>query len=460
MDALTTTAPDSDPALQRLIAESRARLPDRLRNRERTVDLVAAVGFVIVAVAMAVAFEPSRSLDPWLALALVACYALASRVEFAMGSGWAVPTQLFFVPMLFLLPTAAVPLFVAAALLIARLPEYARGAVHLQRTVIRVAEAWYSVWPALVLSATGVTVATFGDWPILLAALAAQFGLDLALTMLRLKASLGLRVRPLLEEMRAIYLVDALLTPIAFLAAVAATETASQYAVLGLLPLLGLLAVFAHEREARIENAVTLSAAYRGTAHLLGELLANSHEYTGSHSRSVVVLVHQVGELLGLDEAAMREVEFGALLHDVGKLAVPVEIINKPSSLTDVEMELMMTHTVEGARMLSRIGGVLGEAGEVVRSHHERYDGRGYPDGLAGAEIPLASRVIACCDAFNAMTTDRPYQAAMTIDKAVAELRANAGSQFDPGVVEAVVEIVTGWDTDVVEPATPLGTAG
>jgi HD-GYP domain-containing protein (c-di-GMP phosphodiesterase class II) len=445
MDALGTTAPDSDPVLQRLIEESRARLPDRLRERERAVDLIAAAGFLAAAVTMALAFEPSRPLEIGVAGVLVGSYAIASRVEFAMGSGWAVPTQLFFVPMLFLLPTAAVPLFVAAALVIARLPEYARGTVHMQRVVIRVAEAWYSIWPALVLSIAGVTTATLGDWPWLALALAAQFGFDLALTAARLRATLGMRLRPLLEEMRAVYLVDVLLTPVGFLAAVAAEET-SPYAVVCLLPLLGLMVVFAHERAARIDNAVTLAAAYRGTAHLLGELLSNSHEYTGVHSESVVVLAHQVGESLGLDDAELREIEFGALLHDVGKMAVPVEIINKPAPLTAEEQELVRTHPVEGARMLARIGGVLGEAGEVVHRHHENYDGTGYPGGLAGDQIPLASRVIACCDAFTAMTTDRPYRSSIGTDRAIAELRAGSGTQFDPRVVEAVIRIVSDWE--------------
>jgi putative nucleotidyltransferase with HDIG domain len=445
MDALGTTAPDSDLVLQRLIAESRDRLPKRMRARERLVDMIAAAGFLVAAVTLAAVFEPSRPLDEGLAIALVACYALASRVEFAMGSGWAVPTQLFFVPMLFLLPTAAVPLFVAAALVIARLPEYVRGAVHAQRVVIRIAEAWYSIWPALVLSIAGVTTAVLGDWPWLVAALVAQFAFDLALTAVRLRATLGLRARPLLDEMRAVYVVDALLTPVGFLGAVAAERT-SPYAVLGLLPMLGLLEVFARERAARIDNAVTLAAAYRGTAHLLGELLSNSHEYTGSHSQSVVVLAHQVGEALGLDDDELREIEFGALLHDVGKMAVPIEVINKPAELTEQERELVRRHPVEGAQMLARIGGVLGEAGEVVRRHHENYDGSGYPDGLAGDDIPLAARVIACCDAYNAMTTDRPYRASIGADRAIAELRAGSGTQFDPRVVEAVIEIVSSWD--------------
>jgi HD-GYP domain-containing protein (c-di-GMP phosphodiesterase class II) len=141
----------------------------------------------------------------------------------------------------------------------------------------------------------------------------------------------------------------------------------------------------------------------------------------------------------------MRDVEFGALLHDVGKMAVPNEVINKPGKLTAEEWELMKTHTLEGYEMLGKIGGVLAQVGAVVRSHHERYDGSGYPDGLAGSEIPIASRVITVCDSFNAMTTHRSYSAAMTIPEAVAELRREAGRQFDPVVVEALIEIVATW---------------
>jgi HD-GYP domain-containing protein (c-di-GMP phosphodiesterase class II) len=125
---------------------------------------------------------------------------------------------------------------------------------------------------------------------------------------------------------------------------------------------------------------------------------------------------------------------------------VPNEIINKPGRLTDEEMDVMRTHTVEGESMLNRIGGVLEEAGVVVRTHHERYDGTGYPDGLAGDEIPIGARVITACDAFNAMTTDRPYRKAMPLEAAIAELRNESGKQFDPKVVSALVEIVETWD--------------
>ncbi len=114
----------------------------------------------------------------------------------------------------------------------------------------------------------------------------------------------------------------------------------------------------------------------------------------------------------------------------------------------------MKTHTVVGQQMLDRVGGLLGNVGVVVRASHERFDGRGYPDGLAGCEIPLSARIIVACDSFNAMTTTRPYRSAMPIPEAVAELRRCAGTQFDPNVVDALVEIVDqpGWQLTLHRP--------
>jgi HD-GYP domain-containing protein (c-di-GMP phosphodiesterase class II) len=121
---------------------------------------------------------------------------------------------------------------------------------------------------------------------------------------------------------------------------------------------------------------------------------------------------------------------------------VPKEIVNKPGKLDQREWEIIKTHTVEGQRMLERVGGFMGKVGWIVRSHHERWDGRGYPDGLQGQNIPLEARIIACCDAFNAMTTTRPYRKAMPSSVALAELTEHAGAQFDPLVVEALSAVV------------------
>ena len=156
----------------------------------------------------------------------------------------------------------------------------------------------------------------------------------------------------------------------------------------------------------------------------------------------MVALAIAAADALELDPPAKRNVEFGALLHDIGKIAVPKEIINKAGPLNDEEWAIMKRHTIEGQRMLDRVGGLLREAGSVVRSSHERWDGGGYPDGLAGEQIPIEARIVACCDAFNAMTTDRSYRDALPVELAIEELQTCAGTQFDPHVTETLTEIL------------------
>ena len=175
---------------------------------------------------------------------------------------------------------------------------------------------------------------------------------------------------------------------------------------------------------------------------LLSDVLEFEDEYTAQHSRSVVDLVNAVADELGIAPDERQELEFAAMLHDVGKISIPKEILHKPAALTDREFEIIKHHTIEGQFMLDRVGGLLGRVGEVVRSCHERWDGRGYPDGLAGEEIPIAARIVFACDAYNAMTTDRPYRGAMPCEAAVAELQANTGSQFDPKIVAALMKVV------------------
>ena len=213
-------------------------------------------------------------------------------------------------------------------------------------------------------------------------------------------------------------------------------------AVLAPLPLLAIFAVLARERRRRLEGLLELNNAYRGTALVLGDVVEADDGYTGMHCKSVVALALSVGEELGLDAERRRNLEFAALLHDVGKIAIPKEIINKPGKLDPDEWVLVKTHTVEGQRMLDRVGGFMREVGLIVRSHHERWDGGGYPDGLAGEAIPLEARIITCCDSWNAMRTDRPYRKALAVEAALTELKANAGLQFDPRIVEVLVGVV------------------
>jgi putative nucleotidyltransferase with HDIG domain len=210
------------------------------------------------------------------------------------------------------------------------------------------------------------------------------------------------------------------------------------------MPLIALLSVFARERRVRIDHELELRDAYRGAAFLLGDVVEADDAYTGIHSRDVVELTLSVADKMGLSSRERRDAEFAALLHDVGKVRIPNEIINKPGKLTPEERKVIETHTIEGERMLHRVGGLLGEIGRIVRSCHENYDGSGYPDGLAGDEIPLLARIVSCCDAFNAMTSDRSYRKAMPLEDAVAELRRVRGAQFDPHVVDALIEAVGG----------------
>jgi HD-GYP domain-containing protein (c-di-GMP phosphodiesterase class II) len=235
-------------------------------------------------------------------------------------------------------------------------------------------------------------------------------------------------------------LVDTSLAPLGLLVAYAVTDR--PYAFVFSLPLLGLVAFFARERRARVDHALELSHAYRGTALLLGDVVEADDAYTGSHSRDVVDLVLGVCDRLGLSPAERREAEFAALLHDVGKIRIPSEIINKPGPLDTAERALIETHTIQGEQMLTRVGGLLGDIGHIVRSCHERWDGAGYPDRLAAQEIPLVARIVCTCDAFSAMTSDRPYRKARPVAEALAELHDCSGTQFDPAVVEALLAVV------------------
>jgi HD-GYP domain-containing protein (c-di-GMP phosphodiesterase class II) len=438
--AAPTTAPRSvllDPEEQRVIEERRARRLQRLARRELWSFVVFAGGFVAAAVALALLVPSDRHPGVAAVILLVAAYAAAFRLDFEIGTGSAVPTELILVPMLFVLPAGFVPLAVAAGIVLGSLDEHVRGSLSLGRAGMRVVFAWYAVGPALVLGLAGEGPPQLSDWPLYTVALLSQFALDTLFTAGREWLALGVRPSVQLRAMVWVYAIDAGLAPIGL--AVAFASESSAYGVVLALPLMALLSVFARERRVRIDHELELRDAYRGTAFLLGDVVEADDEYTGVHSRDVVELTLKVVDELGLSARERRDAEFAALLHDVGKVRVPNSIINKPGPLTSEERAVMERHTIEGERLLLRVGGLLGEIGRVVRSCHERWDGKGYPDGLAREQIPLLARIVSCCDAYNAMTSDRSYRKALPQEVAVAELRGGSGTQFDPQVVHALI---------------------
>ena len=183
-----------------------------------------------------------------------------------------------------------------------------------------------------------------------------------------------------------------------------------------------------HSREARISSLRALLTAVQAR-----------DSYTAVHSRQVVMLARAVARRLGLDDGHVREVESAALLHDLGKIAVPDAILGKRGPLTEHEQLLMRQHPVVGAQMVSSIPD-LEHLGPAIRAEHERWDGTGYPDGLAGEAIPLGSRIAFVCDAYQAMTSNRPYRRALSHDMAIAEIESESGRQFCPAAAAALLE--------------------
>jgi putative nucleotidyltransferase with HDIG domain len=424
---------------QQSLDKWRVREVSPLSPRERFVELVAGGGFLAAAGALLTLNGGTVRLD-W-ASVLITVFALAvlSRIEVEVGSTYMLPVELALVPMLFVLPPAAVPLCVAVALVLAKVPEALLGRRPWGKVVMRIGDSWFAMGPALVFLATSPGRPDGHDWPIYLAALAAQFAFDFVASSVR-EVLNGGRLRDQLREIRWILLVDALMAPAGLGIAFGAVD--HPWVVLLMLPPAALIAMFARERRAHFDHVLELSHTYRGTALVLANVVEADDAYTGMHSEGVVALALDVADELGLSATERRNVEFGALLHDVGKIAVPKEIINKPGPLDDGEWEVMRQHTIEGQRLLDQVGGFMRDVGRIVRASHERVDGGGYPDSLAGEAIPLEARVISCCDAFSAMTTDRSYRNARSAAEALEELERCAGSQFDPVVVEAVTAVV------------------
>ena len=577
---------------EHLVGEARKRRPTRPDARDLWTSAVLGGGFVAVAVALAALLPSDRETSLLLMGVLVGAYAILSRVDFEVGSGSAVPTQLVFVPMLFLLPLPFVPLLVAAGYVLGAVPDYFGRRIHPARVLVLLSGSWFAIGPTVVLAlfATGTT--TWRAAPIYVAALAAQFVLDFASSSARERIAFGHSLRALLPAFAWVYIVDSFLAPVGL-----AASLSGLGALLVVFPLAGLLMFLAHDRRVRIDRAVAFDHAYRGArdeahhddltglgnrrkllsdlehvfaqsdasqerifiiydlngfkryndtfGHLAGDALlqrlsgklaeavdphgssyrlggdefcvlaalpadalemlieatttALSEEGDGfsistcfgavflvsdapdsssalrmadhrlyaqkhamkrrrgqphevalealcewdpdlrAHVHDVTAHSAAVGRRLGLKGEELEELVIAAQLHDIGKIAIPDAVLGKPGPLDEDEWQLIRQHTVIAQRILSAAPALHG-VGAIVRATHERWDGEGYIDGLAGDAIPLAARIIAVCDTFAAMTSARPYGEAVSVDEALAELRRCAGTQFDPEVVAVFCE--------------------
>jgi HD-GYP domain-containing protein (c-di-GMP phosphodiesterase class II) len=426
----------SSPEAEALIVSGRDRLHRWRRKRELAANAVGAGSFLLAATLIAVfaPWEPTFSLTNL--LLVLGVWIVVDAVQFPVASAWTYPTMLVFVPALFLLPTPLVPFVAVAVKIVRRLPDHISGRVPLSMLPIPFADSWFTIGPVLVIVLGGAQHFAWSHWPIYVAALAAGIACDMAASVGIDWAGEGISPRVQLPLLAWIYVVDVMLAPLGLVIAAVAVHRPALV-LLALSPI-AILWLFARERKQRLDETLALSTAYRGTAMLLGDVVEADHHYTGAHSRDVVDLSLAVADELSLDATQRRNVEFAALLHDVGKIHVPKEIINKPGKLDEHEWQIMRRHTIDGERMLTQVGGLLASVGRIVRASHEHYDGRGYPDGLVGDAIPVEARIVCACDAYSAMTTDRSYRKAMPKTDALAELQRCAGTQFDPTVVAAI----------------------
>jgi len=211
-----------------------------------------------------------------------------------------------------------------------------------------------------------------------------------------------------------------------------------------------LLTTAANEAAIAIENArmyENLQDAFVGTIRSLAETIDAKDPYTRGHSERVSLYSEAIARGLELTGEELQTIRYAGYLHDVGKIGIPDAILTKPGKLTLEEFKIIKKHPVLSERILKPVGFPF-PVQPIVRHHHERYDGKGYPDGLAGEEIPLGARILFVADAYEAMTSDRPYRKALSVERAMQELANNKGTQFDPRVVDAFIRIIRAGDSN------------
>ncbi|MDN5279778.1 MAG: hypothetical protein PWR01_3743 [Clostridiales bacterium] len=207
---------------------------------------------------------------------------------------------------------------------------------------------------------------------------------------------------------------------------------------LDLLKILGSQIAFVIQNADLFHN---LQRAYIDTLSALTSAIDAKDSYTRGHSERVTDLSIKLAKEVGVDRADIEKIKLGGLLHDIGKIGIPEGILNKPGRLNDEEFKVIKSHPELGVRIMGKVEFLAGVV-PIIKHHHERYDGKGYPDGLEGEKIPLLARVIAVVDTFDAMTTDRPYRKALSTEEALKEIHHCSGTQFDPGIAAIFIRMI------------------
>lgn len=205
-----------------------------------------------------------------------------------------------------------------------------------------------------------------------------------------------------------------------------------------------------------LRQYVELKKTHIETIQSLAAALDAKDPYTRGHSQRVAEMARLVASAMQLPENEVEAVHYAGLLHDIGKIGVHDDVLNKVEKLTDEDWEKIRSHATIGADIVRHVRFLQGVS-DMIRHHHESYDGTGYPDGLKGENIPIGARILAVCDAYDAMTTERPYRKALTPERAVAELKSKAGVQFDPRVVEAFLQVLPAPDSENPPPPSSAG---
>jgi response regulator RpfG family c-di-GMP phosphodiesterase len=194
--------------------------------------------------------------------------------------------------------------------------------------------------------------------------------------------------------------------------------------------------------------ARALADSYTTTVRALAAALDLRDDQTGAHATRVTALGLRLAAIVAPELAVDQELEFGFLLHDIGKIGVPDAIVLKPGPLEPDEFEHMKGHVTLGERIVAEVPYLRGIAADIIHSHHERWDGRGYPSGLSGERIPLAARIFSIVDTFDAITNDRPYRSAEPMEHALREIERGAGTQFDPDIAQAFIGLIRGEESE------------